>query len=985
MHHEAPRSKAERIIVPTERHVERLGSGRVVSLARFLGAHVDPSKKPASVAARRLALLKAADELSEGNLAIRVPSDPAARIAFAAAVDVTIGGLLSSDCSHDVLSATRTPRGIATAALAARQAELLARERLYDVRGLAGSVDVGDAESELCFYGSADLSPQVLGLALRLHTASRRRGGRGVTISLPRLDLVPDPSAPIAESIERRYAEEPDAPEIEWREAPSSPAVDVVDAASPEAEARAAVAAIVRALEGGASIDRIAIAIPQESESLLEALRATLGDAKIAYSEARGRAATRAPEVRALLSLTAMASARIERDRVIELLRTPGLHAGSWVDARSEADADKRALVLAHRLRELPLSADRDGTLFVDAVKRLTPAPEDAWMGEAARRIVQAVDTIRAVTGRKELAQALVALRHRLRLGEPSAAELSKALRDETNGGAVLALEAIGEGAVALRAAMLALEEIDRAAQMFDMDRARGGLDELSAELLLDLDRASTAARGASPRAGAVRITSPREIAGIAHDLVVVMGLGARAYGGEGSSDPWLDELTLSRIPSAMRPRSVRERRAVRHAELAWSMAWSTRVLLTRSATDDEGREAEPAHEIVVRALESGASYREEPASRVSPRASITSPRSLELTQLAAGTPPAPELWARVGIERDRSRFFLDPRLSGGAFTGRIPERQLHDLSQRVGGRSVDETVSVSTIERAAGCPFRAFAGRVLGARRAEDALETASARDRGTLLHRALYVAYETKRELPPSISEDELMARVEAAIRLDFGVEGAMSPLFREVHSLIVRDALAVLSDELAHPSHLSYFVGERRFGRGEHEPFGPLELAGDAGLAVFVDGQIDRVDRSTDGKHLLVIDYKTGKPPSRKAIGDTVFQLPLYAAAAKRAYGGEEVTGLYLSVRPGGSIERSPTKPAESVLSDDELLEVGRRAANVVGRLWGGDIAPRPSHPKQCLRCEARDLCRRPAVLPKSDGAGEEVDAAPMSVPS
>jgi len=80
------------------------------------------------------------------------------------------------------------------------------------------------------------------------------------------------------------------------------------------------------------------------------------------------------------------------------------------------------------------------------------------------------------------------------------------------------------------------------------------------------------------------------------------------------------------------------------------------------------------------------------------------------------------------------------------------------------------------------------------------------------------------------------------------------------------------------------------ELRFGLPSSDrPPVPIELSD--GRVVHVRGAADRVDRTADGA-LLVIDYKTGKP--YKAFGDdptvagTRLQLPVYAHAAREAYG-------------------------------------------------------------------------------------------------
>ena len=73
---------------------------------------------------------------------------------------------------------------------------------------------------------------------------------------------------------------------------------DVIEAHALEGEARAAVAAALRALAAGAAPERVAIVVPDLDEERLEPLRAALGDARLPFVEPRGRPATVSPEGR---------------------------------------------------------------------------------------------------------------------------------------------------------------------------------------------------------------------------------------------------------------------------------------------------------------------------------------------------------------------------------------------------------------------------------------------------------------------------------------------------------------------------------------------------------------------------------------------------------------------------------------------------------------------------------------------------------------
>src|SRR5262249_24915509 len=149
----------------------------------------------------------------------------------------------------------------------------------------------------------------------------------------------------------------------------------------------------------------------------------------------------------------------------------------------------------------------------------------------------------------------------------------------------------------------------------------------------------------------------------------------------------------------------------------------------------------------------------------------------------------------------------------------------------------------------------------------------------------------------------------------------------------------------------------------------PFGALELKG-ARLSepsVYVDGQIDRIDVSVDGRRARVVDYKTGRVPSLEEHGRSAFQLPLYAAVAASAYGCEEVEALYVAVRQRGWVEESPKDEEQRRALGGRRAEVGAAARRVIMGLWQGEVAPRPLKATLCARCDARDICRRPAVAP------------------
>ena len=433
-----------------------------------------------------------------------------------------------------------------------------------------------------------------------------------------------------------------------------------------------------------------------------------------------------------------------------------------------------------------------------------------------------------------------------------------------------------------------------------------------------------------------------------------------------------LDENTRKRLPDAMRPPSHRERTLIAEAELAWALRASADLVLVYPTTDGDGREAGPPHPAVSRSLDAGAPLAVEPASRVSRGASTLSARGRELLHLANGGAPASDLTSRVAVERGRLALFLDPRRAPDAHSGAVDESLTEDLARRFGGVSPDRTVPVSAIEAAASCPFKAFAGRVLGARAVDDVGDPLGPRERGDLVHRALHRAYEAAYALPPSATDARRIEEARSAAARAVELDAPSGPLRREGKRRIVDDVIALLADELAASPELTYRFGERRFGAGEGEPWGPLALPDEAaaaeGAAVWVEGRIDRVDASPDGRRIRVIDYKTSRAvPSTKKLGPAAFQLPLYAKVLARQ-GPTELSVAYVSA--AAILAGHRKREAARVLDEDEIDAFAKRAAAVVASVWSGQVPPRPIHPSACRRCAARDICRKPAVVPPPD---------------
>ena len=131
-----------------------------------------------------------------------------------------------------------------------------------------------------------------------------------------------------------------------------------------------------------------------------------------------------------------------------------------------------------------------------------------------------------------------------------------------------------------------------------------------------------------------------------------------------------------------------------------------------------------------------------------------------------------------------------------------------------------------------------------------------------------------------------------------------------------------------------------------------------------------RIDRVDLAATHAKARVVDYKTGKRPARDEQGKSAFQLPLYAAVVARELGVEDVEAVYVSVTPRGLVEAWPKGEKDRLALSAQRREAMGAARLVVLSLWQGNAPPRPTKAATCTHCDARDVCRRPAIAPVED---------------
>jgi ATP-dependent helicase/nuclease subunit B len=969
-------------LLSNERQVEEaLAAGHAAAtFGSFLArATASLPVRPATREVTRLATAIAFDEMGDER-----GWDAAHTLSVA--LDDALGSLRRAGIEADVLRRSNAPRARFLGRLLERTDEMLGARRVFDDRATgwlaARAIDldaVGDPPSPVVIDGLFHYDPSQLAW---IEALARRVS---VTVRVPR--RAPDA---VLSTLENRWQSLERAPELELFELGVPDDVTMVDARTDGAEARAIAGQVLDALREGTPAEGVAIVLPELDESFLARLRAALEEARIPFQEPRGRPPIAAPAVQAALAWLELASGPLQRDVLVDLLRTRAVEPSPFVGGSTASARRRRALALASRLANVPVRTDRVGTLLSDVLAaEISNDSDESWMLESLARILEARDDLARNASRSQFVARLSAMWRALGLLDPSTSTVRAFVAADTSAiEAGLIATQLRDHAAGARALLDAASRVEEAAATLGLADAEVSAERFRSELGEAL---SSMAPSGIRRPGAVRVVRASEVARVATELLIVARASEGAFDAVLSDHVILDERIVASLPPLRRPLPPRELAAANRTELLAAIDGTRRLVVTRSETDANGRPLAAA--ALFSELAVGRAPRREPGSPLHSRAVPLSRRGAALVRLACGgDPDDTEIRRRVAMENDRLAFFLDPRKPATAWTGAIDVRDegtREHLRDTFGGTSA-RPIAATAIERAAQCHFSAFAAGVLGASSADSIGEGLEPWQRGSLIHRALFLAFDAIRRrsaglAPRGLAPVELAAVGIAAARKVLARETG-SPLYRAEVERALRDVTAVVEWSLEEESDFRFVYGERSFGerrapasRGADAPW-PALVIGDGPSTVFVKGRIDRVDFSFDGSRARVIDYKTGALPAWKDVGTLVFQPPLYAFVVFLQMGRlsmPEVRALYLdtSKRPPRPL------PAErsQVFSPEEMKAAEQRAARVVAQMWSGEVAPRPADAAICGRCEVRDICRRPAAMPveeiepDSDGAG------------
>jgi ATP-dependent helicase/nuclease subunit B len=250
--------------------------------------------------------------------------------------------------------------------------------------------------------------------------------------------------------------------------------------------------------------------------------------------------------------------------------------------------------------------------------------------------------------------------------------------------------------------------------------------------------------------------------------------------------------------------------------------------------------------------------------------------------------------------------------------------------------------LSASEVEALRICPYRFYAGSVLGLRQTDELDAELDKRDYGTWLHATLARFHATR---DPRASADADLAALHAA------ADAAASAA--------ALDAAQLLPYRAAFDAFAPRYLAWQRARDAQGWRVAACELACERELpalpAVRLHGRIDRIDDGPGGR--VLIDYKTGgteKLKERVAAPLEDTQLAVYAALVDAT---PAPNAIYLALH-----ERSgPTEvPHPDVAASAQALLDGL-AADLAQMQHGAGLAALGEEP-DCDHCDMRGLCRR-----------------------
>ncbi|MFH0788679.1 MAG: PD-(D/E)XK nuclease family protein [Pseudomonadota bacterium] len=278
-------------------------------------------------------------------------------------------------------------------------------------------------------------------------------------------------------------------------------------------------------------------------------------------------------------------------------------------------------------------------------------------------------------------------------------------------------------------------------------------------------------------------------------------------------------------------------------------------------------------------------------------------------------------------------------------------------------------TLSVTALEALLSCPFKFFAGRLLGLTPLAEIVIGIAPPERGEVLHNILALITKTRRQQEISLKEPEPLS-----LLIDRCVQEVLKGRSHDPHWQVEQKRLTGEGEGLGGLLG-AWLEGElKRLEEGwrwekEEISFSRLSFPS---WSFSIQGRIDRIDSNEISEEVCCWDYKTGRLPHPNDLSKHFLapQLPLYLMAVKTQPGLLEkgfkgFRAGYLGLKSEGEfVIQEPFKQTadwEVCLTDweKEVCEQGKR---LMAGVFPADPKPRPRGSDQgaCTYCPYQGLC-------------------------
>lgn len=237
------------------------------------------------------------------------------------------------------------------------------------------------------------------------------------------------------------------------------------------------------------------------------------------------------------------------------------------------------------------------------------------------------------------------------------------------------------------------------------------------------------------------------------------------------------------------------------------------------------------------------------------------------------------------------------------------------------------QRLSITQIETLYRNPYAIYAKGILGLEALEALDPPPDARDRGSLLHGVLEAYSRSDPPADPVLAQQRLR---------DIGADAFRAIAHEpEMHAFWWRTFLRIL------PGFVAFEAQSRAAGRRIFtEIRGEIDIEPIAGHHLRLSGKADRIERMPDGG-LIIIDYKSGMPPTDSAVREgKAPQLPISAALALRGgFAGlpspAVIEGIgYVPIGGRASVAQRLIKPSDLPLPDLIEAQWQRLMARLAG---------------------------------------------------